>query len=181
VTGRYIGENINTILQIIESAEEDNIPGAIISADFTKAFDNLDWGYLEAVMKYFNFGESFIKWVKILNSGISAVVNVTGWFSSYFSVEKGARQGDPIAAYIFILCAELLGHTIRRNNDISGIKLGNEEYRICQFVDDTVIFLDGRISSIDKTIDILINFSYISGLTINQAKTIVFKIGKIQR
>ena len=180
VTGRYIGENINTILQIIESTEEDNIPGAIISADFTKAFDNLDWGYLEAVMKYFNFGESFIKWVNILNNGISAVVNVNGWFSSYFDVEKGARQGDPIAAYLFILCAELLGHAIRTNNDISGIKLGNNEYRICQFADDTVIFLDGKTTSIDKTIDILTNFSYISGLTINQAKTNVFKIGQIR-
>ena len=113
MTGRYIGENVNTILQIIEATEDENIPGTILSADFTKAFDNLDWGYLEAVLKYFDFGESFIKWVKILNNNISAVVNVNGWFTPYFNIEKGARQGDPIAAYLFILCAELLGQAIR--------------------------------------------------------------------
>ena len=180
VTGRYIGENVNTILQIIEATEDENIPGTILSADFTKAFDNLDWGYLEAVLKYFDFGESFIKWVNILNNNISAVVNVNGWFTPYFNIEKGARQGDPIAAYLFILCAELLGHAIRTDTNITGIQIGNEEYRISQFADETVIFLDGSETSIDKTIDILNNFSSISGLKINQSKTNVFNIGKLK-
>ena len=49
VSSRYIGENINIILQIIETTEEENIPGMILSADFAKAFDNLDWDYLEKV------------------------------------------------------------------------------------------------------------------------------------
>ena len=68
-----------------------------------KAFDNLDWGYLERVLGYFNFGDSFIKWIKNVNKNVSAVVNVNGWFTSYFNIEKGARQGDPIVAYLFIL------------------------------------------------------------------------------
>ena len=77
---------------------------------------------------------------KILNNNISAVVNVNGWFTPYINIEKGARQGDPIAAYLFILCAELLGHAIRTDTNITGIQIGNEEYRISQFADDTVIF-----------------------------------------
>ena len=73
VTGRYIGENINTILQIIETTENEDIPGVIMSADFAKAFDNLDWGYLNSVLEYFKFGPIFQNWIKLLNSNVSAV------------------------------------------------------------------------------------------------------------
>ena len=158
VSGRYIGENINTILEIIDFADEENIPGLILSADFSKAFDNLDWDYLERVLKYFNFGESFRKWIKLFNTDISAVVNVNGWFTNYFSVRQGARQGDPIAAYLFIICTELLALGIRTDENIIGIKIGEHIYKICQFADDTVIFLDGTQQSLANTLDLLLHF-----------------------
>lgn len=180
VSGRYIGENINTILEIIEIAEEENIPGLILSADFSKAFDNLDWDYLRQVLKYFNFGESFQQWIQLFNTNVTAVVNVNGWFTSYFNIEKGARQGDPIAAYLFILCAELLGHKFRTDTNIIGINIGDNEYKICQFADDTVIFLDGTQVSLDRSLDVLLHFSYISGLAINFQKTNVYKIGQLR-
>ena len=181
VSGRYIGENINTILEIIETTEEENIPGLILSADFSKAFDNLDWGYLEQVLKYFNFGYSFIQWIKLFNTNVNAVVNVNGWFTSYFNVEKGARQGDPIAAYLFILCVELLGHKVRTDINLIGIKIGHDnEYKICQFADDTVFFLDGSQVSLDRSLELLLQFSYISGLAINFHKTNVYKIGQLR-
>ena len=33
---------------------------------FTKAFDTLEWNFMLKVMKFFNLGESFIKWIKLL-------------------------------------------------------------------------------------------------------------------
>jgi len=180
VRDRYIGENIITILQLIENAEEEDTPGMILSADFTKAFDNLDWGYLENVLKYFNFGESFIKWIHILNKNVTAVVNVNGWFTSYFNIEKGARQGDPIAPYLFILSVEMLGHKFRMDNTVKGIIYGNIEYKISQFADDTIIFLDGTALSLNSSLDILHNFSLLSRLHINLEKTKVFKIGQLR-
>jgi hypothetical protein len=171
ISGRYIGENVNIILQLIENAVDEDTPGMILSADFMKAFDNLDWGYLEKVLEYFNFGDSFIKWIQILNKNVSAVVNVNGWFTSYFNIEKGARQGDPIAAYLFILCVEMLGHKIRTDVKVKGITLGNFEFKLCQFADDTVIFLDGSALSLNATLDNIQNFSLLSGLRINKEKT----------
>ena len=101
ITDRYIGENIDTLLELIELTADEEIPGMVLSADFTKAFDNLDWGYLYSVLDYFNFGPSFTKWINILNTDISGVVNMNGWFTSYFDISKGSRQGDPISAYNF--------------------------------------------------------------------------------
>ena len=107
-------------------------------------------------------------------------MNVNGWFTSYFDIQKGARQGDPIAAYLFILCAEILGHKIRIDDNLSGIKIGDNMYKICQFADDTIMFLDGTQASLDKSLEILSNLSCISGLAINYEKTNVYKIGQLK-
>ncbi len=47
VRNRYIGQNIDLLLQIIEYSEHNNIPGIILTADYEKAFDNLSWGFME--------------------------------------------------------------------------------------------------------------------------------------
>jgi hypothetical protein len=89
---------------------------------------------------------------------------------SYFYIEKGTRQGDPIAAYLFILCAELLGRKVRIDENVKGIKIGDNMYRICEFAGDTLMFFDGTRASLDKCLEILLQFSYISGLAINFGK-----------
>lgn len=43
IQGRYIGENIVTILEAMHYTEEKNIPGMLFCVDFEKAFDKLEW------------------------------------------------------------------------------------------------------------------------------------------
>ena len=44
--GRYIGENIRTIFEVIEHLNDENKPGLIFFADFEKAFDNVDHNFI---------------------------------------------------------------------------------------------------------------------------------------
>ena len=46
--------------------------------------------------------------------------------SEQFNIQRGCRQGDPIALYLFIICAEILAILIKQNHDIGGIINGNE-------------------------------------------------------
>ena len=45
--------------------EELNIPGLLLIIDFEKAFDSISWDFINKVLKFFNFGESIIKWVSV--------------------------------------------------------------------------------------------------------------------
>ena len=63
--GRYIGENIRTIFEVIESLNDIYNPGLLFFADFQKAFDSIDHNFIFKVLTYFNFGTSFINWIKL--------------------------------------------------------------------------------------------------------------------
>ena len=56
------------------------------------------------------------------NKQESCVIN-GGNATQYFNLEKGARQGDPISSYLFIMALEVLFIFIKNNSRIEGLKL----------------------------------------------------------
>ena len=84
--------------------------------DLEKAFGSLDHGFLLYILKKIGFGDNFITRIKILlNDQQSWVIN-GGFATQYFTLKKGARQGDPISACLFILVLEVL-FTLRKSKD----------------------------------------------------------------
>ena len=97
------------------------------------------------ILKRYNFGESFIHWIKtIYNNADGKVIN-NGWLSKTFSITKGVRQGCPLSALLFLLVVEVLAIKIRNNNKIEGIcipnydKVNKTEIKISQLADDTTL------------------------------------------
>ena len=177
LSGRNISESTRLVYDLMHITEKNNIPGMLMLIDFEKAFDSISWSFMYKVLEYFKFGPGFIKWIKVLNTNITASVNQCGILSSPFSIGRGARQGDPIAAYEFILCAEILYLLIANNPYIRGINIGGFEIKLTQFADDTTLFLDGSDDSLKAALNTLEVFGTLSGLRINTTKTQVIWIG----
>ena len=108
---------------------------------------------------------------------IETCVLNNGWASSYFTPERGVRQGCPLSPYIFILCAEVLTNKIRENKDIKGITVRGNEIKISQYADDTNMILDGSKKFFTSALLDLEVFCEISGLRLNSKKTEFLWIG----
>ena len=119
--GRSIGENVRLLNSVISYAEQQNIPDMLLFIDFEKAFDTLEWKFLEKTLRFYNFGDSLITWIKLLYTDISSSIQNNGWSSEFFQLNRGVRQGCPLSPYLFILCVEILGNAIRNSDQIKGI------------------------------------------------------------
>ena len=178
VKNRFIGDNLRLIYDIINFLTETNSPGLLICCDFEKAFDTLDWNFLMITLQAFGFGSDICRWVETLYKHGKSCISVNGQISSWFSISRGCRQGDPISPYLFILCAEILGQMIRENNNIRGIEINRTEHKLSQFADDTEIFLKGDSKSFEETIITINKFGNFSGLLLNTSKTSAIWLGK---
>ena len=109
--------------------------------DIEKAFDSLYHDFLLTVLNKFGFGSNFISWIKLLlNSQQSCVIN-GGNTTPYFDLEKGARQGDPVSAYFFILALEVLSVFIKSNENIKGMETFKHVSLYTTYADDSTFFL----------------------------------------
>jgi len=101
--GRYIGECTRLLFDLIEKAEEEDIPGLLILLDFEKAFDTLEWFFINKTLIFLSFGPEFVKWVETLYENAESCFINNGQCSKFFSINRGVRQVTPLSPYLFIL------------------------------------------------------------------------------
>ena len=87
---------------MIDFAKYKDIPGILVAIDFEKAFDSLNFHFLLRVLHAFDFGPSFIQWIRVLYNNASSCVINNGFTTGPFSLSRGVRQGDPLSLPTFL-------------------------------------------------------------------------------
>ena len=120
-----------------------------------------------------------IKWIDICYNNIESCVLNNGWSTDFFfKLERGARQGCPLSPYLFVLGVEILAENIPKTETIKGIWVSENEIEVSQYADDTTLILDGSKESLICALQVLENFSLVSGLIrLNNRKTEALWIG----
>ena len=76
--GRCIGQNIITVFDIMHFAESKNIPAILVSVDFEKAFDKLDWSFINKCLENYYFPPFIDSGSKYFIPILLAVLQITG-------------------------------------------------------------------------------------------------------
>ena len=164
----------------MEFTKTHNIPGILVSLDFRKAFDSLEWPFIMRTLDAFNFGTSIKKWVSTFYTNVESAVLNNGFLTNWFRPSRGVRQGCPLSPYLFILSAEIMSNKIQHDPNIKGIKILGNELKFSQYADDTNLFCSD-LASVETALETVDNFGMLAGLRLNRKKTKAIWLGKWEK
>ncbi|XP_028184686.1 uncharacterized protein LOC114371439 [Glycine soja] len=129
------------------------------------------------------FCERWGKWIHGCLSSATISILINGSTTREFVPERGLRQVDPLAPFLFNIAAEGLTGLMRTTvskNLFSSYKVGRqkEEINILQYADDTLFFGTATTTNVRVMKSILRIFELVSGLKINYAKSQFGCLGK---
>ena len=181
--GRYIGENIRLIIDLVEHTEAKQMKGMLMQCDFHKAYDSISWEYINEVARAYGFGPKFQRWISVFYppGAHSAKINVNNFLSPQIKIERGIRQGCPLSCLIWLLCMEPLLVRMRANTNIKGLTISDSEIKLSAYADDLTVILDGSDSSLRNAVSVFTEFSVCTGLRLNTNKTTCMWIGSARR
>ena len=107
VPGRFIGENVVFLRNVVHYASSSGFPIAILSLNQEKASDRVDWGFMRSTLSVMGFGPSFISLVDLFYHCVQSSVNVNGYLSPFFALSHGFRQGCPLSPLLYLLVSEV--------------------------------------------------------------------------
>ena len=177
IKGRYIGDSIRVLQDIMEYTLANNLGGLLLFVDFEKAFDSIEWQFIWKALHKYNFGNYLINVIKLLYNNPESCIMNQGFSTRYFKLHRGVRQGDPLSPYLFILAVELLAVKLRDDLSVKGFRICGEEIKLTLYADDMTIILQDTKSA-QLAIKILREFEKDSGLKINLEKCEGMWLGK---
>lgn len=86
----------------------------IIKLDLNKAYDHLEWSFIEDSLRGAALPHSLIFVVMRMVSTGSCRLIWNGENTDSIKPSIGLRQGDPLSLHLFVLCKDKLGHWLRR-------------------------------------------------------------------
>ncbi|GKV49617.1 hypothetical protein SLEP1_g56358 [Rubroshorea leprosula] len=179
VGGRQLVDSVLVLNEVVDEIKRKKQPAFVFKADFKKAYDCVDWSFLDWMMERLGFGKKWRGWIRecLSMARISVLVNRSP--TKEFEMGKGLRQGDPLSLFLFLMIAKGLQELVKRavkEEMLHGIEIGKKglSVSLLQFADDTIIMGRADAENTRMVKDILIWFELMSGLRINFSKSSVF-------
>lgn len=172
ISHRQGSDNVRRALNLQIMAQERDTSSMFLSLDAEKAFDRVDWDFLQQTLRHMGFNETFISWVQTLYKNPKSRVRVNGHCSDFFSLGRGTRQGEVLSPSLFALSIEPLAELIRSNPFIQGIRdETNTQHKLSLFADDILLFLENPVTSVPALLSNLEDYGTVSGYKINTNKS----------
>ncbi|MDV3201054.1 MAG: reverse transcriptase family protein, partial [Sweet potato little leaf phytoplasma] len=130
----------------------NNSPRCLMKIDIRKAYDTLDWNFIEDMLSAFKFPAQFRRWIMCCVTTASYKISVNGQNSEPFKGSRGLRQGDPVSPLLFVLAMEVLTRGLQEaaehKNFIYHPLCKDHKLISLAFADDLMVFCKGHPASV---------------------------------
>nr|GEW68546.1 hypothetical protein [Tanacetum cinerariifolium] len=167
---RRISDNILITQELMHNYHcNTRAPRCAFKVDIQKAYDTVDWKFLECILKYFSFPLVMLTWIMVCVTSASFSINVNGNMHGFFNGKCGLRQGDPLLPYLFTLVMEVLTLLLQRRVRLADFFHYHPHCESLQFINvyfanDLFMFCREELQSAELIMDALEEFKTISGL-----------------
>jgi hypothetical protein len=106
VPGRLITDSVITAyecLHFMKNNRSKKNSHYALKFDMRKAYDRLEWDYLQVIMKKLGFAQRFVDTIMRGVCIVSFLVLFNGAKTKIFNPSRGICQGDPLSPYLFLL------------------------------------------------------------------------------
>ncbi|KAL8089279.1 hypothetical protein AgCh_038904 [Apium graveolens] len=181
VEGRLLTDNALIAFEInhyIKRQTQGKNGVAGFKIDISKAYDRLEWGFIQHMMEKFGFHATWVNRIMSLIQSVSYGFLHDGCVFGNVIPTRGLRQGDPISPYIYILCSEGLTSLLRRAEEVGilhgcTIARGAPTISHLLFADDCYFFFRANAVEADVLKRILNRYEGMSGQKINYTKSVL--------
>ena len=139
-----------------------------LKLDMRKAYDRVEWPYLQAIMTKLGFHQLWVSMIMRLVSTVSFSVLFNGDRLESFNPTRGIRQGDPISLYLFLLAAEGLSCLIKariQSSNLKGIMVAPSAPVVSHllFADDALLFFKAEAAQARQIREVIRRFEVGTG------------------
>ncbi|XP_010668056.1 uncharacterized protein LOC104885045 [Beta vulgaris subsp. vulgaris] len=160
-------------------------PSCLLKIDLQKAYDTVNWEFLQEMLDGLGFPLQFRKLVMECVTTPKFSLMINGNMKGFFKSNRGLRQGDPISPLLFVLCMEYLARILKKVGDFEhfqyhprckAVKLSH----MC-FADDLIMCCKGEFASTYLLLRAFKLFSETTGLQANVGKSALYTRGMNRR
>ncbi|KAL0440361.1 UNVERIFIED_CONTAM: hypothetical protein Slati_2519100 [Sesamum latifolium] len=169
IPSRSILDNVLVAYEVnhyLSHKYQDNSGHIALKLDLNKAYDRVEWHFLERVMKRLGFDSHFVGLIMLCVKSVS------------FSFMLNGVSFGHLQPYLFLFCVEAFCDMVRREEAVGSI----HEVCVCRssprvshllFADNTLLFCDANQATLQSVCGLLTKFEEGSGVQVNYQKSAV--------
>ena len=116
---------------------------------------------------------TYLNIVKAIYDKPTANIILNGEKLKAFPLKSGTRQGCPLSSLLFNTVLDVLATAIREEREIKGIQI-RKELTLSLFADDMILYIENPKDSNGKLLELINEYSKVSGYKINTQKSPAF-------
>ena len=170
-------DHLSSVTNLIETRKKLKRSTFCAFIDLKKAYDSVNRELLWHKLEHLGIGGTMLNAVKSLYTAVSSCVRINGFYTEWFDVTSGLRQGCSLSPLLFNIFINDLALKIKACG--KGVKIDGDIVGILLYADDIVLLADNE-KELQDMLDILNNWCVSNNKSVNATKAMLCTLDLIR-